>query len=297
MFPTLTPFSTSNHCPKRRQFYKYRFAFNGQERDDEVAGVGNIMTAEFWEYDTRLGRRWNLDRVVYAWQSLYACFNNNPIFYSDPNGDEPTPDGKPIDNKTPTPWKVGSENSSLSIPLKEFVISAPRQGPSLKSSLVNAWNITKNLFISAGQYLDGLINFGIQIVGQVCGDINYARKPKPGMTIKTIDGEQMEVLGTSRKDLGVPFSWGKEKTPSLTDQRNQPDKPQAPNSGPLDGMGAPDQEQVEQIAKERSDSIHNPRNEIRTKYYFPSTTSGKSKPDSIVDFDEHGKRIGKRPIN
>lgn len=25
--------------------------------------------------------------------------------------------------------------------------------------------------------------------------------------------------------------------------------------------------------------------------------SGKSKPDSIVDFDEHGKRIGKRPIN
>jgi hypothetical protein len=33
----------------------YRYRFNGQEGDDEIAGIGNIMTAEFWEYDTRLG--------------------------------------------------------------------------------------------------------------------------------------------------------------------------------------------------------------------------------------------------
>jgi hypothetical protein len=39
----------------------YGFAFNGQEKDDEVSGAGNTMTAEFWEYDTRLGRRWNVD--------------------------------------------------------------------------------------------------------------------------------------------------------------------------------------------------------------------------------------------
>lgn len=34
---------------------EYSFSFNGQERDDEIAGEGNIITAEFWEYDTRLG--------------------------------------------------------------------------------------------------------------------------------------------------------------------------------------------------------------------------------------------------
>ena len=99
------------------------------------------MAAEFWEYDTRLGRRWNLDKVVYAWQSLYACFNNNPLFFSDPNGDEPTPDGKPLDNnKSPTPWKVGSEHSSLSIPLKEVVISASKisQSSSQKQVTVNS---------------------------------------------------------------------------------------------------------------------------------------------------------------
>ena len=32
----------------------YRFGFNGQEKDNEVAGFGNITTAEFWEYDCRL---------------------------------------------------------------------------------------------------------------------------------------------------------------------------------------------------------------------------------------------------
>ncbi len=65
----------------------YRFAFNGQERDDEVAGVGNIMTAEFWEYDARLGRRWNLDPIVKYWESGYATFSSNPIFNIDADGD------------------------------------------------------------------------------------------------------------------------------------------------------------------------------------------------------------------
>ncbi len=64
----------------------YRFHFNGQEKDDEVSGAGNTMTAEFWEYDSRLGRRWNIDNVVKHWESGYATFSNNPIFFVDPYG-------------------------------------------------------------------------------------------------------------------------------------------------------------------------------------------------------------------
>lgn len=64
----------------------YRFGFNGQEKVNEIAGVGNHTTAPFWEYDTRLGRRWNLDPVTYSWQSTYATFNNNPIIFVDPLG-------------------------------------------------------------------------------------------------------------------------------------------------------------------------------------------------------------------
>jgi hypothetical protein len=66
---------------------KYRFGFNGQEKDDEVYGAGNLNTAEFWEYDTRIGRRWNTDPRPNISVSSYATFNNNPISFSDVHGD------------------------------------------------------------------------------------------------------------------------------------------------------------------------------------------------------------------
>ena len=66
----------------------YRFGFNGQEKVDEVSGIGNHNTARFWEYDTRLGRRWNLDPKPQISISDYAVFADNPILFSDPLGDE-----------------------------------------------------------------------------------------------------------------------------------------------------------------------------------------------------------------
>ncbi len=65
----------------------YRYGFNGQEKDDEIAGAGNSYTAMFWQYDPRLGRRWNLDPKPNPSISQYATFANNPIWYSDPLGD------------------------------------------------------------------------------------------------------------------------------------------------------------------------------------------------------------------
>ncbi|MBK7181877.1 MAG: hypothetical protein IPH89_02520 [Bacteroidetes bacterium] len=66
----------------------YRYGFGGQEKDDEIKGVGNSYTAEFWQYDTRLGRRWNRDPVIKPWRSSYDAFDNNPIWKIDPNGDD-----------------------------------------------------------------------------------------------------------------------------------------------------------------------------------------------------------------
>jgi len=65
----------------------FRFAFNGQEKTDEISGVGNHTTALYWEYDTRLGRRWNLDPKPFESVSSYAVFANNPILMHDPLGD------------------------------------------------------------------------------------------------------------------------------------------------------------------------------------------------------------------
>jgi RHS repeat-associated protein len=64
----------------------YRYGFGSQEKDDEISGSGNSYTAEYWQYDSRLGRRWNTDPIKKHNESSYACFSNNPIFLIDPTG-------------------------------------------------------------------------------------------------------------------------------------------------------------------------------------------------------------------
>ena len=65
----------------------YRYSVNGQEKTDEISGAGNHTTALYWEYDTRLGRRWNRDPKGRPEESSYACFGDNPIMNNDVNGD------------------------------------------------------------------------------------------------------------------------------------------------------------------------------------------------------------------
>ncbi len=72
---------------------QYKYGLNGMMKTDEVNGVsGSHYTAQYWEYDSRLGRRWNIDPVPNFSLSSYATFNNNPIYYIDPNGDKPIGD-------------------------------------------------------------------------------------------------------------------------------------------------------------------------------------------------------------
>ena len=80
----------------------YRYGYNGQEKDNEVYGNGSIYTAEFWQYDSRLGRRWNVDPMLgkYNWQSPYSTFNNNPICFNDPIGLEGEDGNKDVKKHT-----------------------------------------------------------------------------------------------------------------------------------------------------------------------------------------------------
>jgi RHS repeat-associated protein len=63
----------------------YRYGFNGQEVTNELGS--NFYEAMYWEYDARIGRRWNLDPKPDVSVSLYSTFANNPIAFLDILGD------------------------------------------------------------------------------------------------------------------------------------------------------------------------------------------------------------------
>lgn len=69
----------------------YRYGVNGQEKSNEIKGEGNSYTAMFWEYDPRIGRRWNVDPKPNVSISQYVAFSNRPIQYNDPQGDTIAP--------------------------------------------------------------------------------------------------------------------------------------------------------------------------------------------------------------
>jgi hypothetical protein len=55
----------------------YRYGFNTQEKEDEISGSsGTHYSAEFWMYDTRTARRWNLD-PVYKHHLSNSTFGDN----------------------------------------------------------------------------------------------------------------------------------------------------------------------------------------------------------------------------
>ena len=88
----------------------YRFGFNKQEKVDEISGAGNHTTATYWEYDTRLGRRWNLDPKLDAWESPYVAFADNPIRFSDILGDTEDERKKAVENHATAPIRIISSD-------------------------------------------------------------------------------------------------------------------------------------------------------------------------------------------
>jgi hypothetical protein len=64
----------------------YRYGWGSHEKIDEISGAGNHYTAEYWEYDSRTARRWNVDPVYKHHLCNYSVMSGNPISRVDPNG-------------------------------------------------------------------------------------------------------------------------------------------------------------------------------------------------------------------
>lgn len=70
---------------------KYRYGFNGQEKDDEVKGAGNSIDYGMRIYDPRLGRFLSVDAIgdKFPWYTPYQFAGNTPIQAVDLDGNEP----------------------------------------------------------------------------------------------------------------------------------------------------------------------------------------------------------------
>lgn len=70
---------------------KYRYAFNGKEKSDEVYGEGNVYDYGFRIYDPRLGKFLSVDPLQkqFPWLTPYQFSANSPILFIDLDGREP----------------------------------------------------------------------------------------------------------------------------------------------------------------------------------------------------------------
>ena len=76
----------------------YRYGFNGMEKDDELKGEGNSYDFGARMYDSRVGRWFSTDPIEKSFSSFspYIYSFNNPILFTDPDGEKPVPRWYPI---------------------------------------------------------------------------------------------------------------------------------------------------------------------------------------------------------
>jgi RHS repeat-associated protein len=91
----------------------YRYGYQGSEKDNEFKGEGNSYTTEFRQYDPRIGRWLSLDPKTHHEYSPYSAFDNNPIYYVDPEGADSEGENKNDLNKNEPPETPSPGNADL----------------------------------------------------------------------------------------------------------------------------------------------------------------------------------------
>ena len=113
-------------------FSKYRFGFNGKEKDDEISGNGNSYDFGARIYDPRIGRWLSVDPLQKKYPNLtpYNAFENNPVVFKDIEGKEAeySVDGTTITVKA-TIYLMNSDATSEQAKSVQDAIMDKWQGP------------------------------------------------------------------------------------------------------------------------------------------------------------------------
>jgi hypothetical protein len=127
----------------------YRYSINGQEKTPEIGS--NTTTAEFWQYDARIMRRWNIDPKPQIYSSPYSAFDNSPIWRSDPLGDTT----KPIFSHVNTASSDGNwAKGALLLPGNTY-IKAQNTFASTMNTVVDLGTNDKGLGVSLMDIING----------------------------------------------------------------------------------------------------------------------------------------------
>jgi len=178
----------------------YRYGFNGQEKSDEIAA--GLTTAMFWEYDSRIGRRWNIDPVVKVWESSYLCFSGNPIMLTDYLGNDATDNGRKKGKNNPPPKVITLDAVIIYSPMKNY---SHKISNFLRSYYEDVHNENLNSILE-----DLAKDLGEKILDHV--GLNDIQSPKtPGEIIieqvKKLGGAEMkelnEIVETMAKNVGT----------------------------------------------------------------------------------------------
>ncbi|SFW87305.1 hypothetical protein [Chitinophaga sancti] len=131
----------------------YRYGFNGQEKNNDINGKGNSYTAEFWEYDPRIGKRWNPDPIINVSASPYSVFDQNPISRIDPAGAHNTDwyARKNSDKSISLINKSGEHDAEKSI-LDQNYVNVGEDNISAEAAMNNAQSYFQEATVLTGNY-------------------------------------------------------------------------------------------------------------------------------------------------
>jgi hypothetical protein len=181
--PKSYPFGSSIKSRSFSAGSGFRFGFNTQEKDKEIYNNNETYTATFWEYDGRLGRRWNVDPINKHWESSYSCFSNNPMFLIDPNGADTIYASKNTEtgkwNITKTQLAKGNDVFRITLGnySKQFVFSEGEYGERLDIlNIENNDKFTLGIYHVSGQSEEGATGFTITPGGKPSRKANSKKR-------------------------------------------------------------------------------------------------------------------------
>ncbi|AFM02589.1 hypothetical protein Fleli_0081 [Bernardetia litoralis DSM 6794] len=187
---------------KERSFSneEYRFGFNTQEKSTELGE--DTYTAEFWQYDSKIARRWNVDPVVKHYESSYAAFCGNPIYLIDIKGDNAGDYYKKDENGKL--FKVGTDE----IKDEKVYIQNDHGDKEFKGD--SYYEVDGGQKVFNGDYNEGSLYTEDDFVRRI-GDYLEGAKRKYHKTLSdnAIDDMSLEELENSYGDLSYVFaeSW------------------------------------------------------------------------------------------